>query len=1203
MSRIWRWLQALFDHGSSAAVPEPSPVPPEADDESTRIAQRTRFQPWLDSLARRKDAAAVRAVALVHQHGADPDQLVVALIGVLGQAENKTQRAMIDIILSADPSVQTVSRLLLGKDLESAHAAAWVLGRIRPGSAAAVPTLIPLLDTERSSHSAGVVIDALARIGEKAVPGLAAALTSPETRQNALSAIEKIGPGAVAAVPALEALALASAAREALRIPRILEKLGAASLPTLLRILEHAPASALHADVAAVLANGGAPDPDVLGALRKVLESDGPASDSAGQALAKLAPDSPGALRWMLARLDHGDPQVVVPLARLGESIVPSLLRVFNSGSPAAVSVAVRVSERMAQQARETLPALEAIVRSRKGRAREDAAKAIIAVDGGGRPLERILTAIAPLKLETQEKLLSALALNRRVQPGALLDLLAGEREDIGMLAGRWLVAVGERAIPYLLDFIGPNNPHSYQAQSVVWDILASLGRVVVPTRPFPPPGEPEPQFMELNIRQLDLDALFQASKEAPYTVDFIHAALSNRRNIEYLTGPPRVDFQATARLIDARRRLLSEIEAKLDSKGIPYPGFDELAFPGSPVEIRLEAPAPAAASESSDQAAPEAPAEVPRYTDVELFHGHIFNPRLTQSSPAVAEDTPLRPGAQYTLTVAIRATRKGIGADQEPARAVRNPRGEREDIEVYVVVTPLTKAVTVGEPFKKLKWPFGADSDVAVFHLSALEAAQGDLEIRMYDKSLDLLDIVMVTVVVAPETDNNAPPRRVYWPDRRSALTSAQPNLTQRLASVHVREVNNGYEFEFTLRDPAGELLRIPILCQIKTGDLEALLRKVRNFWTKLVITNYSDKLSVTQATFAHYLGELRDLGVEAWMTLFGARFADQKGSSEIMAEFLAQTGIPDGAIIQITQNDNGTGFVFPWALLYPRTKVEAVDPYSFWGAKFRIEQVTRGDQVVDSPCEQPIKMLFALDQSFDRSAAHEQQIAAFAAAAKTKVAITGPICTQQELFAGLMEIPPAHFVYFFCHGFTAGTNPLMRADAVQTLRKSIEAIKVGTPERDALETLLRLSSQMDDYSWMYIGGAQVKEVALKQQDFFEERRPIVFLNMCQSADLLPSLSTGFVRVFLDHNAAAVIGTESPMTAVFASAFAEKILEALFQGDDVGMALWKARRHFLQPHIRNPLGLAYTLYGRTVAKLGASNPSPQVNPDQLLTP
>jgi hypothetical protein len=157
-----------------------------------------------------------------------------------------------------------------------------------------------------------------------------------------------------------------------------------------------------------------------------------------------------------------------------------------------------------------------------------------------------------------------------------------------------------------------------------------------------------------------------------------------------------------------------------------------------------------------------------------------------------------------------------------------------------------------------------------------------------------------------------------------------------------------------------------------------------------------------------------------------------------------------------------------------------------------------------------------------------------------------------------------------------------------VKLLREKIEAIDESKPERAALEILLTLTTKMIDEPWMYIGSSEIKESELRSQKFFCKRRPIVFLNMCQSAELLPSLSGGLVRVFLDRNASAVIGTECPMTSVFANEFARALLDELFAANDVGTALWKARRRFLAEDIRNPLGLAYTLYGRAIAHLGA---------------
>ncbi|HET9363625.1 MAG TPA: hypothetical protein VFP71_01425 [Candidatus Angelobacter sp.] len=152
--------------------------------------------------------------------------------------------------------------------------------------------------------------------------------------------------------------------------------------------------------------------------------------------------------------------------------------------------------------------------------------------------------------------------------------------------------------------------------------------------------------------------------------------------------------------------------------------------------------------------------------------------------------------------------------------------------------------------------------------------------------------------------------------------------------------------------------------------------------------------------------------------------------------------------------------------------------------------------------------------------------------------------------------------------------------------MKQQIEKLGSYSPERHALETLLVLTARMGNESWMYIGGAEIKESRLNLQKFFERRWPIVFLNMCQLAELFPSMSTGLVRVFLDHNASAVIGTECPMTSVFANVFAEQVFNSLFGGDTLDTALWKARRYFLSRK-HNPLGLAYTLYGRGVSRLG----------------
>ena len=77
-------------------------------------------------------------------------------------------------------------------------------------------------------------------------------------------------------------------------------------------------------------------------------------------------------------------------------------------------------------------------------------------------------------------------------------------------------------------------------------------------------------------------------------------------------------------------------------------------------------------------------------------------------------------------------------------------------------------------------------------------------------------------------------------------------------------------------------------------------------------------------------------------------------------------------------------------------------------------------------------------------------------------------------------------------------------------------------------------------------------------------------------------SLSDSFVDFFLDRGARSVIGTECPITVEFADAFSESLFRGLLHGHSIGKAMLDARRDAFAR--RNPLGLAYTLFGSASA-------------------
>lgn len=136
------------------------------------------------------------------------------------------------------------------------------------------------------------------------------------------------------------------------------------------------------------------------------------------------------------------------------------------------------------------------------------------------------------------------------------------------------------------------------------------------------------------------------------------------------------------------------------------------------------------------------------------------------------------------------------------------------------------------------------------------------------------------------------------------------------------------------------------------------------------------------------------------------------------------------------------------------------------------------------------------------------------------------------------------------------------------------------GGPAKAAFKDAYdRAIDDTEESSWIGLTYGRLKLEKLYSDIVAFPNGPLVFINACESAQLTPSLSgKSFVSFFLDRHASAVLGTECAMTPVFAHPFGELVLDRLLSGDAIGAALLGARRHFAAQ--RNPLGLAYSLYG-----------------------
>lgn len=123
------------------------------------------------------------------------------------------------------------------------------------------------------------------------------------------------------------------------------------------------------------------------------------------------------------------------------------------------------------------------------------------------------------------------------------------------------------------------------------------------------------------------------------------------------------------------------------------------------------------------------------------------------------------------------------------------------------------------------------------------------------------------------------------------------------------------------------------------------------------------------------------------------------------------------------------------------------------------------------------------------------------------------------------------------------------------------------------------------EEGSWLKLTYGTLKLGSLKELSP-DAIAPLVVLNTCDSAQLIPSFGDdSFVSFFLGWGARTVIGTECRMTVHFAHPFAEALLDAVLDGSSFGVALLRTRRRFVEA--RNPLALAYTLYGSASAGFG----------------
>ena len=262
-----------------------------------------------------------------------------------------------------------------------------------------------------------------------------------------------------------------------------------------------------------------------------------------------------------------------------------------------------------------------------------------------------------------------------------------------------------------------------------------------------------------------------------------------------------------------------------------------------------------------------------------------------------------------------------------------------------------------------------------------------------------------------------------------------------------------------------------------------------------------------------------------------------------------------------------------FPWEVLYEGDDDTEGNPDMFWGLRYTPARILNPETDTVYPDEQtlPLDMLFCLHHKLMQSHQQERPVIeqlVLKALGKNRFSVLGGTgCGLTKLadpeisgkvLLQYLDTSTHNIVHFACH---CGRDERRDGDGNDTLLFSL------------------INNEQVD--------GDMPVICLKTKDFYRitskfKYRPLVFLNACQSASGAPDelgKSFNLPKVFIKHDAAAVIATICPVPDLFAAAFAREFYDRfLDQQMTIGDALRATRKFFLEEH-NNPLGLAYGLY------------------------
>ncbi|MEI9994286.1 MAG: CHAT domain-containing protein [Rhizomicrobium sp.] len=316
------------------------------------------------------------------------------------------------------------------------------------------------------------------------------------------------------------------------------------------------------------------------------------------------------------------------------------------------------------------------------------------------------------------------------------------------------------------------------------------------------------------------------------------------------------------------------------------------------------------------------------------------------------------------------------------------------------------------------------------------------------------------------------------------------------------------------------------------------------------------------------------------------GALLYQQLPGQKAFGFFLDVYDNPEKYVIQVARPDTSS-FVLPWDLIYEIPLTSGVEPalcemvatwdgkrdlfdgmprqcphgphlrdvlcpFGFWGFRYTVEQLSRTDaiakEIVAAPDSRWVVGETQIGIDLKALDAHIAKLRALLAGALPKATLSEGRSRQtlEDLLGS--NLP---FVYFFCHG-----NKRNIADPNLWLAVGKdEPITAG-----------------DVVGWPRIWYGKLKKL------FWDEVRPLIFVNACQSLAIESTTLVSYLDAFLGSgNASGVIGTEIKVSQPLAMDVGQRFFESWVRGETVEAALRAIRMDYLRQG--NMFGLVYTPY------------------------